>query len=78
METKKNMSKVYTLGVDIGSTSSKCVIMSDGKTIESSAIIAKGAGTDTLFVKEWRTKDLGGNLGTKEYGEKVIENLEKK
>lgn len=32
----------------------------------------------TLFVKEWRTKDLGGNLGTKEYGEKVIENLEKK
>lgn len=31
-----------------------------------------------LFVKEWRTKDLGGNLGTKEYGEKVIENLEKK
>ena len=32
----------------------------------------------TLSVKEWRTKDLGGNLGTKEYGEKVIENLEKK
>ena len=54
METKKNMSKVYTLGVDIGSTSSKCVIMSDGKTIESSAIIAKGAGTDgiDIVVKE--------------------------
>lgn len=32
----------------------------------------------TLFVKEWGTRDLGGNLGTKEYGEKVIENLEKK
>ena len=44
------MEKVYTLGVDIGSTSSKCVVISDGKTIESSYIVAKGAGTDGVDI----------------------------
>ena len=28
------MSSVYTMGIDIGSTSSKCVIMKDGKDVE--------------------------------------------
>ncbi len=44
------MSKIYTLGVDIGSTSSKCVILSDGENIVSSAIVSKGAGTDGVDI----------------------------
>lgn len=48
------MKKVYTLGIDIGSTSSKCAILSDGVNIESTHIIYKGAGTDgmDIVVKE--------------------------
>ena len=45
------MNKIYTLGIDIGSTSSKCVILSDGKNLESSAIVAKGAVTDVVTAK---------------------------
>lgn len=37
--------KVYTLGVDIGSTASKCIILEDGKNIVAKAIIDVGAGT---------------------------------
>ncbi len=44
------MSKIYTLGVDIGSTSSKCVILADGKEKISSALVAKGAGTDGVDI----------------------------
>lgn len=44
------MSKIYTLGVDIGSTSSKCAIMSDGKTVEATHIISMGAGTDGMNI----------------------------
>lgn len=36
---------MYTLGIDIGSTTSKCVILSDGKSILSSSIIVAGTGT---------------------------------
>ncbi|MBM6681419.1 (R)-2-hydroxyglutaryl-CoA dehydratase activase HgdC [Pseudoflavonifractor capillosus] len=36
---------VYTLGIDIGSTASKCVILADGKDIISKSLIAVGAGT---------------------------------
>ena len=36
---------VYTLGIDIGSTASKCVILADGKEIVSKSLIAVGAGT---------------------------------
>lgn len=35
----------YAMGVDIGSTASKCVILKDGKEIISSGIIPVGAGT---------------------------------
>lgn len=37
--------KVYTLGVDIGSTASKCIILEDGKNIVAKAIIDVGAGS---------------------------------
>lgn len=36
---------IYTLGIDIGSTASKCVMLKDGKEIVSKSLIAVGAGT---------------------------------
>ena len=39
------MDTVYTLGVDIGSTASKCVILADGKEIVAKSLIPVGAGT---------------------------------
>jgi predicted CoA-substrate-specific enzyme activase len=36
---------IYTLGIDIGSTASKCVMLKDGKDIVSKSLIAVGAGT---------------------------------
>ena len=36
---------VYTLGIDIGSTASKCVMLEDGKEITAKSLIAVGAGT---------------------------------
>ena len=39
------MSDQYTMGVDIGSTASKCIILKNGKDIVASAIVPVGAGT---------------------------------
>ena len=36
---------VYTLGIDIGSTASKCILLADGKEIVAKSLIAVGAGT---------------------------------
>ena len=36
---------IYTLGIDIGSTASKCIMLSDGKEIVAKSLIAVGAGT---------------------------------
>ena len=36
---------IYTLGIDIGSTASKCVILKDGKDIVAKSLVAVGAGT---------------------------------
>ena len=36
---------IYTLGIDIGSTASKCVMLADGKEIVSKSLISVGAGT---------------------------------
>jgi len=37
--------RIYTLGIDIGSTASKCVILADGKEMVSKSLIPVGAGT---------------------------------
>lgn len=37
---------IYTLGIDIGSTTSKCVILQDGKEILAKALVASGTGSD--------------------------------
>lgn len=39
------MKEVYTMGIDIGSTSSKCVILKNGKDIISEGVVNLGAGT---------------------------------
>jgi predicted CoA-substrate-specific enzyme activase len=36
---------ILTLGIDIGSTASKCVMLADGKDIVAKSLIAVGAGT---------------------------------
>ncbi|WP_125142195.1 (R)-2-hydroxyglutaryl-CoA dehydratase activase HgdC [Clostridium transplantifaecale] len=39
------MSAIYTLGIDVGSTASKCIILKDGKEIVAKSLIDVGAGT---------------------------------
>ena len=39
------MSHIYTLGIDIGSTASKCIMLADGKEIVAKSLVAVGAGT---------------------------------
>lgn len=36
---------IYTLGIDIGSTASKCVLLADGKEVVGKSLIPFGAGT---------------------------------
>jgi predicted CoA-substrate-specific enzyme activase len=37
---------MYTIGIDIGSTTSKCVILEEGRRINASSIVIAGAGTN--------------------------------
>lgn len=39
------MSSIYTLGIDVGSTASKCIMLKDGKEIAAKSLIDVGAGT---------------------------------
>ena len=39
------MADVYTLGVDVGSTTSKCLILKNGSEIAASALVPAGTGT---------------------------------
>ena len=39
------MDHIYTLGIDIGSTASKCIMLTDGKEIVAKSLISVGAGT---------------------------------
>ncbi len=39
------MSATYTLGIDVGSTASKCIILKDGSEISAKSLIDVGAGT---------------------------------
>ncbi|MEA4993705.1 MAG: (R)-2-hydroxyglutaryl-CoA dehydratase activase HgdC [Oscillibacter sp.] len=39
------MSEIYTMGIDVGSTASKCVIMKDGKDLVAKSLVSVGAGT---------------------------------
>ena len=39
------MSAIYTLGIDVGSTASKCIMLKDGQEIVAKSLIDVGAGT---------------------------------
>ncbi|MGN0983345.1 MAG: (R)-2-hydroxyglutaryl-CoA dehydratase activase HgdC [Gemmiger sp.] len=39
------MANIYTLGIDVGSTASKCVILENGRTLAAKSLIGVGAGT---------------------------------
>ena len=39
------MADIYTMGIDIGSSASKCLILKNGTEIAGSAVIAAGTGT---------------------------------
>lgn len=57
------MNKIYTMGIDIGSTSSKCVVLLNGQTIASTETVALGAGTKgTAMVIEKTLQTLGLEL----------------
>ena len=39
------METIYTLGIDVGSTASKCIILANGKEIVAKSLVDVGAGT---------------------------------
>lgn len=39
------MDRVYTLGIDVGSTTSKCVILNNGGELAAKSLVASGTGT---------------------------------
>ncbi|MGL6201154.1 MAG: acyl-CoA dehydratase activase [Lachnospiraceae bacterium] len=41
----ENDKSIYTMGIDIGSTASKCIILKNGKEIAGKSLISFGAGT---------------------------------
>ncbi|MEG1779914.1 MAG: (R)-2-hydroxyglutaryl-CoA dehydratase activase HgdC [Clostridium sp.] len=58
------MSGIYTLGIDVGSTASKCIMLKDGKEIIAKSLIDVGAGTsgpqraiDEVLAEAGMTKD---------------------
>ena len=49
---------MYTLGIDIGSTTSKCVVLEDGERLAASSIVTGGIGTkgpDLALEQVWST-----------------------
>ena len=71
---------IYTLGIDIGSTASKCVILADGKDLVAKSLIPVGAGTsgpqraiDQVLAQAGMTKeDMAYTLATG-YGRNSLE-----
>lgn len=73
---------MYTLGIDIGSTASKCVILKDGQEIVAKSLIAVGAGTsgpqraiaDVLESAGMKKEDMAYVLATG-YGRNSLEEI---
>lgn len=76
------MKSIYTMGIDIGSTASKCIILKDGKEIVSKALINFGTGTTgpskaikkALEEGDISMKDLDSYVATG-YGRNSIEGI---
>lgn len=73
---------VYTLGIDIGSTASKCVILKDGEEIVAKSLISVGTGTsgpqraiaEVLETAGMKREDLNYVLATG-YGRNSLEGV---
>ena len=73
---------IYTLGIDIGSTASKCVIVKDGTELVAKSLIAVGAGTSgpdraiaqVLETAGMKREDMAYVLATG-YGRNSLENF---
>lgn len=73
----------YTMGIDIGSTTSKAVILQDGKTVVASSIITAGTGTTgpeqvlkRIFEEAGLKKDDVSFTVATGYGRKVFPNAD--
>jgi predicted CoA-substrate-specific enzyme activase len=57
---------MFTLGMDIGSTTSKCVILKDGKDIAASSLVQAGIGTDGAALALKKALDAAAEQGIAE------------
>ena len=76
------MSVIYTLGIDVGSTASKCIILKDGQEIVAKSLIDVGTGTsgpqraiETVLAEAGMTKeDMAFTLATG-YGRNSLDGI---
>ena len=76
------MSAIYTLGIDVGSTASKCIILKDGQEIIAKSLIDVGTGTsgpqraiETVLAEAGMTKeDMAFTLATG-YGRNSLDGI---
>ena len=74
---------IYTCGIDIGSTTSKCVILKDGEKIIASSLYTGGIGTaspdraraEALVVSGLKPEEIAASTATG-YGRNRVENAE--
>jgi predicted CoA-substrate-specific enzyme activase len=69
---------MYTLGLDIGSTTSKCVLLKDGREVIASALICAGIGTkgaqqvvDEVWKKNQRAQEGAVAMAVTGYGRNI-------
>lgn len=73
---------IYTLGIDVGSTASKCVILKDGKEIVAKSLVDVGTGTsgparsisEVLENAHMKKEDMAYTLATG-YGRNSLEGI---
>lgn len=74
---------IYTMGVDIGSTTSKCVILKDGKDIVANSLYTGGIGTpspdrsrkEAMIVSGLKYDEVAASAATG-YGRNRVENVD--
>ena len=74
---------IYTMGIDIGSTTSKCVILKDGEEIIANSLYTGGIGTpspdraraEALIVSGLKQEELAASAATG-YGRNRVENVD--
>ena len=76
------MDHIYTLGIDIGSTASKCIMLADGKEIVAKSLISVGAGTSgpqraisEVLEQAGKTKDEMAFVLATGYGRNSLEEI---